>query len=76
MVKTLIQIMQRRSVEWFPRAQMVVPDMPESFTVQLDTPRVTDAVTPVRDANYIRLHTLPIVLASPSVFHAYYFPVT
>lgn len=76
-VRTFIQLVQNgRSFIWWPRALMVVPDMPESFTVKLESPRVRDAVRPTRDAQMIRLLSLPIVLASSDVMHAYYFPVT
>lgn len=75
-VRAFLQLVQNgRSFLWYPQAQMTVPDMPESFTVTLDLPRVLDSVRPVRDSQIIRLLSLPIVLASPSVLHAYYFPV-
>lgn len=61
---------------WEPNALMTVPDMPEFYNVFLDSPRVADIIRPTRDTVYLHLLTIPIVLASKSVFHAYYFPVT
>lgn len=76
-VRAFLQSVQNgRSFNWLPRAQMIVPDMPDTFTVRLDLPRVLDPVRPVRDATIIRLLSLPIVLSSPDIMHAYYFPVT
>lgn len=65
-----------RQFTWEPNAQMTVPDMPAIFDVFLDSPRVADPVRPVRDGTFLHVMTLPIVLASESAFHAYYFPVT
>lgn len=64
-----------RAFVWEPRAQMAVPDMPETFDVVLESPKVMDRVQPARDAQYLHVMTLPIVLGSDSAFHAYYFPV-
>ena len=75
-VRAFIQLVQNgRSFVWWPRALMTVPDMPVSFTVTLDSPRLLDGVRPTRDSQQIRLLTLPITLTSEAVLHAYYFPV-
>jgi hypothetical protein len=65
-----------RSFTWEPRAQMTVPDMPDTFDVVLESPLITTRVQPTRDGQYPHVMTLPIVLGSDTVFHAYYFPVT
>lgn len=75
-VKTFLAAVQTgRQFTWEPNADMTVPDMPESFDVYLESPRVTEPIHPARDAQYPNVLTLPIVIAShESPFHAYYFP--
>lgn len=65
-----------RQFTWEPRALLTVPDMPNTFDVVMESPKVLDRLQPTRDAQYPRVMLLPIVLGSNSVFHAYYFPVT
>ncbi len=73
MVKAfIIRAQSWQSFAWEPHG---IAGTPASYTVRLESPRVSEAIRPARDSSYITLLTLPIVLGSDTILDTSYFPV-